>query len=692
MGTFLLELGTEELPVDFIQSALSQWKSKIPLDLSSNLIDFDTIEYFGTPRRLAILIHGMSEYQVENVQEVKGPAKNIAFKDGNPTPAALGFARKQGVEVSDFEIRQTDKGEFVFIRKVTEGRITTEAIADRIVSEWIFGLEGKRFMRWGNGDLKFSRPIRWLTCMWNDTVIPIEIINENTSIKSDRYSRGHRVLHPNPVVISHASEYIAVLESAYVKVDPTEREKSIKFQLQKTAETIAGTVEVPKELLNEVVFLVEWPTAVLGKFDAEFLQLPSEVVVTEMVKHQRYFPVRNSKQLMPYFITISNGDPAKSSIVASGNERVIRARLSDGQFFFKTDRTIPLIEYLPKLDNVTFQANLGSMREKVERIRSIAKQIVEQLKLSEKLVSTIDRAALLCKADLVTQMVREFPELQGAMGQKYALASKESNSTALAILEHYLPRHSEDDLPTSIPGQILAISDRLDTLVCIFGIGLIPSGSSDPFALRRSANGIVRIIWSAQLPLNLNKLLTISVENFKQTFQNSEPLEDTLSEFFLQRIRTLLQDEGIDYDLVNSVLDTDRSLSDLVDTRLRASLLQKLRNDGTLASIYEIINRALSLTNQSRQILELSTGIEVKYLKHSSEQALYEALKAIPSNVSYELLVQEIIKITPIVQEFLDSVLVMDEDINVRQARLHLIEVLCNYSRILADFSVIVKQ
>ncbi|HEY9828629.1 MAG TPA: glycine--tRNA ligase subunit beta, partial [Stenomitos sp.] len=523
MATFLLEVGTEELPAQFVSSALQQWRSRIPADLSANLLEPERIEYFGTPRRLAVLIHGLSEQQPQKTEDLKGPSAQAAFKDGQPTQAAIGFARKQGVEVADFEIRPTEKGEFVFVCKVTEGRKTPEVLTE-LIPQWIFGLEGKRFMRWADGDLRFSRPIRWLVSLWDDAVLPIEIVNAEVTVKSDRQSWGHRVLHPDPVTIPSAAVYAATLEAAFVQVDPAQREKNIVTQVQAVAQKKKGVAEIPEDLLSEVVFLVEWPTAVAGSFDAEFLQLPSEVATTEMVSHQRYFPIRDPKkteQLLPYFITVSNGDPAKSEIIAAGNERVIRARLSDGQFFFKADQAIPLADYLPKLETVTFQADLGSMRAKVERIRANAKLIAAQLQLDGAIADKVDRAAELCKADLVTQMVGEFPELQGIMGEKYALASKESTSVATAIAEHYLPRSADDVLPRTPIGQIVAISDRLDTLVCIFGLGLLPSGSSDPFALRRAANAIVKIIWSAPLSLNLKQLLhDVTQKFFRNTFPN----------------------------------------------------------------------------------------------------------------------------------------------------------------------------
>jgi glycyl-tRNA synthetase beta chain len=714
MATFLLEVGTEELPAQFVASALAQWKSRIPADLKANVLATERIEVFGTPRRLAVLVRGLPDRQPQQTEEIKGPPAQAAFKDGKPTPAALGFAKKQGVDVADFELRPTEKGDFVYVRKVIEGRNTPEVLAE-LIPQWIFSLEGKRFMRWANGDLRFSRPVRWLVSLWDDQVLPIQLENDGTVVKGDRISSGHRVLHPDPVVIATASDYPEALAAAFVQVDPAQRESAIVAQVKAVAKSVGGVAEISEDLLSEVVFLVEWPTAVAGTFDETFLELPAEVVTTEMVSHQRYFPVRNaSGDLLPYFITISNGDPAKSAVIASGNERVIRARLSDGQFFFKADRVIPLVDYLPKLETVTFQADLGSVRAKVDRIQHNAQRVAEQLQVDASTAATIDRAALLCKADLVTQMVGEFPELQGVMGEKYALASKELKAVATAIAEHYLPRGAEDGLPQSLAGQVVAIADRLDTLVCIFGLGMLPTGSSDPFALRRSANAILNIIWSAKLPLNLKALLQTTTATFAQTFSKTEGLETLqtqLQEFFLQRIRTLLQEEQqVDYDLVNAVLGeadpdyTQRALENLLDVQARALFLQQVRTDGTLATIYETVNRATRLAKQgtlNTQTLDLSVAVNPKHFQQSSEQAFYDALVTLlpqtikaSSSRDYELLVSGLGAIAPTVSAFFDgpdSVLVMADDPNLKQNRLNLLSLLRNHARVLADFGEIVK-
>ncbi|MFM6190823.1 glycine--tRNA ligase subunit beta [Planktothrix sp.] len=717
MVSFLLEVGTEELPATFVETAIQQWQQKIPASLKEQFLSFESVQVWGTPRRLAVLIEGLPSHQPDREEEIKGPPASTAFKDGKPTPAAEGFIKKQGVTLEDLEIRPTSKGDFVFVLKKIPGRLTAEILSE-LTPEWITKLEGKRFMRWGDGDLKFPRPIRWLITLLDDQVLPVTLISGSEEIKSDRISQGHRVLHPEPMTISEAKTYVESLRKAFIEVDPEVRIQRIQQDVKTVANSVGGQAEIPEDLLTEVVHLVEWPTAVVGTFDPEFLNLPADVIKTVMVTHQRYFPVltsepQNSSPLKPYFITISNGDPAKSDLIATGNERVIRARLADGQFFYKSDLKTPLESYLPALEAVTFQEDLGSVRDKVNRICKISNWIADQLNVSESDRNFIQRAALLCKADLVTQMVYEFPELQGIMGERYAREGGEPEAVATAIFEHYLPRNSTDHLPQTLIGQVVGLADKLDTLVSIFGLGMLPTGSSDPFALRRAANAVVNIIWAANLPLNLYQLLKQISTDFVNTFPNAMlKLTGQLDDFFLQRIRTLLQDEkNIDYDLVNAVLgDNDleykeRALQDLLDVRERALFLQTIRQDGTLNQIYETVNRSTRLAKQGDlDTLELQPETKVKpdLFQKSSEREFYQALiQLVPktqgsqSTRNYRQLVEALAEITPTVNSFFDgpeSVLVMDDDPNIQRNRLNLLGLLRNHARVLADFGAIVKS
>ena len=708
MASFLLEVGTEELPASFIVDALRQWQERIPKNLDEHQLTTSKVSVYGTPRRLALLIEGLPIQQSDRSLELKGPAVGSAFvkgdPQGEPTKALLGFAKSKGIDLQDIFIKETDKGAFVFANQQIVGRETID-ILQELAPTWITGLEGKRLMRWGNGDLKFPRPIRWLVSLFNSKILPITLEN----VTSDRISQGHRVLHKRSVIIDTAVDYVATLREAFVVVDGKEREKHIVTQINSIVELFGGKAEIPEDLLEEVTYLVEFPTAVIGEFEREFLDLPQPVIKTEMVSHQRYFPVHsadNPDQLMPRFITISNGDPDKSRLISAGNGRVIRARLSDGKFFYNSDRAVHLETFLPLLEKVTFQAQLGSVAEKVERIRAIAKSVItsiSNLELTEADQTLIDRTAQLAKADLVTQMVKEFPELQGQMGYYYALSSGEPVSVATGIREHYQPKGAGDTLPTSLTGKIIAISDRIDTLVGIFGLGIIPTGSSDPFALRRAATGVVQIVWDSGFALDLPKLLQAAIAIYAEKNLLAKPAEtvlENLHKWFKQRYETILADQGIEYDLVNAISGTEdlaytlQGLSNLTRIKERAHFLQKSREDATLSAIYEPIVRASRLAVQGDLdsiTLDVKSIINPATLTEPAEQNLYQAIASLPSQPSDEQLMEGIKAIAPVLAKFFDEVLVMAEDPQVRRNRLNLLGIIRNYSRQLADFSAILK-
>ena len=708
MASYLLEVGTEELPASFIVDALRQWQERIPKNLDEHQLTTSKINVYGTPRRLAVLIEGLPIEQSDRSLEIKGPAIGSAFVNGDvqgePTKALIGFAKSKGIDLKDIFIKETDKGAFVFANQQVIGRETTEILQELAIN-WITGLEGKRLMRWGNGDLKFPRPIRWLVSLFNSKILPISLEN----MHSDRISRGHRVLHPRSVIIDTAIDYVATLREAFVVVDGKERQRHIFTQINSIVELFGGQAEVPQDLLEEVAYLVEFPTAVIGEFEREFLELPQPVIKTEMVSHQRYFPVysvKNPDQLLPRFITISNGDPDKSRLIAAGNGRVIRARLSDGKFFYDSDRAVHLETFLPLLEKVTFQAQLGSVAEKVARIRAIANSVIasiSNLETTEADQVLIDRTAQLCKADLVTQMVKEFPELQGQMGYYYALSSEEPLAVATGIREHYQPRGASDSLPTSLTGKIVAISDRIDTLVGIFGLGIIPTGSSDPFALRRAATGVVQIAWESGFALDLPKLLQAAIAIYAEKNLLAKPAEtvlENLYKWFKQRCETILAEQGIEYDLVNAVMGNEeiaytlQGLSNLTRIKERAHFLQQSRTRATLDAIYEPIVRASRLAvqgNLDSVTLDVTAIINPAILTEAAEQELYQAIAALPSQPSDEQLMEGIRAIAPVLSKFFDDVLVMAEDAQTRQNRLNLLGIIRNYSRQLADFSAILK-
>ena len=686
MANFLLEVGTEELPASFVSSAVQQWRDRIPAQLAELFLPVSALEVYGTPRRLAVLLLGLPEKQGDRMVESKGPAVSAAFVNGDPhgepTKALLGFMRSKGVTQQDLVVRETDKGAFVYAVQKLEGQ-SVQQIIQSIATTWITGLEGKRLMRWGHGDLRFPRPIRWLVALWDDQVLPLQL----GSVQSDRYSQGHRVLHPEPVPIARAEEYVATLAQAGVIVEPAQREQLIRQQIAKIGAELSAQPKIPEGLLAEVVNLVELPTAIVGEFSAEFLSLPPEVVETEMISHQRYFPLYDAEgaHLLPKFITISNGDPARSAVIAQGNARVIRARLSDGKFFYDSDRNQPLASFLPALAKVTFQEQLGSISDKVARVQSILQLLYEHipnLVLSQEQKAQIERTIHLCKADLVSQMVKEFPELQGVMGGYYALASGESPLVAQGIKEHY------QLLPTCLTGQITAICDRLDTLVGIFSLGLLPTGSSDPFALRRSAVSIVQMAWREGWALNLTDLLPEVVKLFP--CGQSEELIAQLLRWFQQRIANLLPEQGIDYDIVDALFGNNdweyirRSLADVAQILRRAQFLQTSRNNGTLTAVYAVVHRASRLAAQASGAM----AIQPDKFSTSAETNLYEALQNLPSpQGQYDQLMSALVNIAPLLAEFFDQVLVMADDPVQRSNRLGLLQVIRNYSRHLADFS-----
>jgi glycyl-tRNA synthetase beta chain len=700
MATFLLELGTEELPASFVTQALGQWQQLVPASLAENYLTYTKINFYGTPRRLAVVIEGLPRHQPDQTLEIKGPALASAFVNNQPTKAVIGFARSRGVDVADLVIKETDKGSFVFAQQKVFGKELNQVLT-ALAPTWITGLQGNRLMRWGTGELKFPRPMRWLVTLLNEQVLPIALEN----LQADRLSQGHRVMHPRSVVIDTAVDYVATLREAFVMVDAAERRHKISTQIRGVSELVRANAEIPEALLEEVTQLVEWPTAIVGEFEREYLQLPTEVIKTEMVSHQRYFPMYLSdrpEELLPYFITISNGDPEKSRLIAAGNGRVIRARLADGKFFYDRDRAVPLESFLPKLQKVTFQEQLGSVAEKVERLIKIAQVVIKaiaNLEVTNLEQAQISRTAQLCKADLVTQMVKEFPELQGTMGSYY---TSDGEVVAQGILEHYLPRGAADQLPQSLGGRIIAISDRIDTLVGIFGLGLIPTGSSDPFALRRAAAGIVQIAWHSGYALNIPQLLSsvfvIYTEQLAGKLTLAPATEQNLFKWFQQRCETLLKEQGIDYDLVNAVFGENdqtyvhQGLEDLSRLRDRALFLHQSRQDGTLDAIYEVVTRATRLATQgelSSTITDVSEVVERSRLSHPAEQALYQAIAALVPNPTYDQLWSGIRDIAPILSQFFDELLVMDEDLDVRRDRLNMLGIIRNYSRILADFSAI---
>ncbi|MEN9226526.1 MAG: glycine--tRNA ligase subunit beta [Thermostichus sp. HHBFW_bins_43] len=719
MVAYLLEVGCEELPASFVDSALQQWQTGIPASLAEAHLQVEQMQLFGTPRRLAVLLQGLPNQQPDRTLEVKGPPQQIAYQEGRLTATGEKFAQKQGVDPSSLEIRQVGKGSFVFAVQKVRGR-PTAAVIQELAPGWITGLSGERLMRWACGDLKFPRPIRWLVSLWDDQVLPLLLPthegNAMPGLVAGRVSRGHRVLGSQTVILKQAESYSQQMQAAGVSPDPAVRQAFIRAEVAKLATQVHGEAQMPPELLREVVQLVEWPTAVLGRFDSEFLRLPAAVIQTVMITHQRYFPVRDQRdpqKLLPYFITISNGDPEQSERIGAGNSRVVRARLSDARFFYEEDQRTPLAAKVQRLEAVTFAEGLGSMRDKVERIRQISRQIALALNLDSQEQALVDRTAQLCKADLVTQMVYEFPELQGIMGADYARLDGEPEAVAAGIEQHYWPLGAGEALPTALTGQVVGWADRLDTLVGMFRLGRIPTGSSDRFALRRAANSLVLIAWEAGWALDVNQLLHQLVQDYAAG--DAKTLV-ALQEFLAQRLQTLLQEEKhIDYDLVKAVLgepeslrtgdphQTDltlRALSNLPLTLLRSEYLQHLRATGELAHLYPTLNRCARLAAQGNlayEVVDPAAVVDPKQLQDAAELELYEVCERVyrcgvePANAGdFTPLVEALQEAAPQVAQFFEAVLVMDPDPTRRANRLNLLGLLRNQSRLLGDMGAVV--
>ncbi|MFZ5626557.1 MAG: glycine--tRNA ligase subunit beta, partial [Bacillota bacterium] len=553
---FLLEIGTEEIPAKFLPGAIKQLEELAQKALDKEKLTYEQIRVWATPRRLVLNITGLPEKQADVTEEVKGPAKKAAFDaEGKPTKAVEGFARSQGVALAELLIKEVNGVEYVFARKEIKGRSTAEVMTE-LAPTFISGLSFPKPMRWAHYDFRFARPIRWLLCLLDDQVLEFRLEN----LVSGRLTYGHRVLGPGPFTVNHAAEYRQLLlEKGYVMVDQEERRRQVWQQIQDLAAREGGQVEEDADLLEEIIHLLEYPTALCGSFEPEFLQLPDEVIITPMKEHQRYFPVRDQQgKLMNKFITVRNGTADYIEIVREGNEKVLRARLADARFFYEEDQKQPLAAYLPRLDKIVFQENLGTLGEKVQRIQNLTSYLAETLQVEEEEKEIAARTAWLAKADLVTSMVYEFPELQGIMGRYYARLSGEREEVAQAIFEHYLPRFAGDMLPASVAGALVSIADKLDTIVGCFAVGIQPTGSQDPYALRRQALGICHILlqrgWHLDLPAAINRTYAAIADKPGLKLDREKTVVEVM-EFFRLRLRyILMEDEGLAYDTVDAVL------------------------------------------------------------------------------------------------------------------------------------------
>ena len=550
----LLEIGVEEIPARFVEDGVAQLAKKITDWLTAKRISFDSFRTFATPRRLAVIVENVADRQPDLEEEVRGPAKRIAMdEEGNWTRAAEGFARKQGLTAAELRLAEY-KGEiYVFADKRSPGELTYDLLLKELPS--IFGsLHFPHGMRWGSGRTRFIRPVRWITCLLGEEPIPVEWAGKRATNKT----YGHRFLGQQ-IMLSSPAAYLEALREEWVIADVTERKQMIRDQLMALEEEHQFRIPVAEDLLNEITHLVEYPTSLVGRFQEEFLTLPKEVLITTMREHQRYFPVEGEDGgLLPYFVTVRNGNETANDLVRKGNEKVLQARLADARFFYEEDQKLPIDEAVSRLDQVIFHDELGSIGDRTQRIVFIARELAQLLELDGETKEKVERAAKICKFDLSTQMVDEFPELEGVMGEEYARQKGEDPEVALAVREHLLPRFPGDSLPTSVVGAVIGLADKMDTIASFFAIGVVPTGSQDPYGLRRRAAGILQILLNQDWrKVSLEQLILLSLRSLEEKDLLQRPRETIaadLESFFMPRMKAILQEEEIRYDVIDAVL------------------------------------------------------------------------------------------------------------------------------------------
>lgn len=677
----LFEIGLEELPARFIDKAEKDLYEKTTQWLKEERISFTEATTYSTPRRLAIYIKGIEEEQATIVEKVRGPNLEIAKdENGNWSQAAIGFTKGQGKTVDDITIEEVKGVSYTFVEKRIEAKQTFDVLKD--FAEIIKAISFQQTMRWGDFSFRFARPIRWLVALMDDRVIPFAIEN----IKTDKVTVGHRFLGEK-VTITSPSEYEQILAEQYVIASPTKREAMIEEQIKAIEKERGFHIETHAGLLNEVRNLVEYPTAFAGTYDESYLSLPEEVLITSMREHQRYFPVfadESKEKLLPYFISVRNGNDKAIDNVIQGNEKVLRARLADGRFFFDEDRASSIDEYIEKLKSVIFQEELGTVYDKTVRVNTLAKQISEQLSVPGEESEAISRAALISKFDLVTSMVNEFPELQGVMGEKYARHFNEEEAVAVAVREHYKPVHATDTLPSSQVSSVVSVADKLDTIVGTISIGLLPTGSQDPYGLRRQAIGVLRIMLEQGWDLPFEIFLSLA----KDLFETNEH-EKALTNFFKDRAVYIFSKENIEHDVINSVLHDEIGI--LSYKLAKAKLLSAKRNDPSFKLAQESFVRVLNLADKAT-----AGVIERNLFKTDSETHLYTQLEKEKENFAQhesnneaEKALETLINLAEPIHQFFENNMVMDPDEAIKQNRLALVHDVATLIKQFADLTLI---
>ena len=690
---FLLEIGTEEIPARFIPPVLEEMAVVFRQRLEGERLQVGEITTWGTPRRLTLVARDLATHQTEVTQEILGPPKNVAFDDaGQPTAAALGFARSQGVSLSDLITVETPKGLYLAVRRRLSGRPALEVLAD-LLPDFILGLTFPKSMRWGSQKITFARPIHWVLARLGGQVVPFAFAD----VTSGGVTYGHRFMAPEPREVKDAAEYVNTLRQAYVIVDPTERQALLEKELHQAAAQVGGEVIPNPGLLQENTFLVEYPSVVCGHFDEKFLALPEEVLITAMREHQRYFSLRGRDgKLLPHFLAVNNTLARNPDLVRQGHERVLRARLSDAMFFYQEDIKVPLEQRVEALKGVVFHSLLGTSYEKMERFRALALYLWENLEAEDRQTQAavnpevLQRAATLCKADLVTEMVGEFPSLQGVMGRVYASLLGERPEVAQAIDSHYLPRHAGDNLPPDLMGALVGLADRLDTICGSFGVGLTPTGAADPYGLRRHALAIIHILLAKGLHLDLAAAVAKSLELVqKKITRNPTETAQEVMEFFMTRLQHLLLGEGYDAETVAAVLAAGGR--DVVALAGKVKALEEVRKSPEFPALALAFKRVINIS-QGAESIEVNPELlelpEEKQLFETAQTVAAEAAQA-QGRRDYPAVCRALAKLKGPVDSFFERVLVMAENPQLRANRLALLKYISQTFLEMADFSKI---
>ena len=679
----LFEIGTEEIPARFMKGILQQLNDYSRQRLQELRLDHGDVQVFGTPRRMAVLVRNLTEQQEDRESENKGPSVRIAFDtEGKPTKAAQGFARGQGVDVNDL----VEKDGYVYAQIHEQGKATAELLPDLLL-EMLHKLNFPKNMHWGDLEMRFVRPIRWLVALYGSDIVPLEV----TGVVSGRVSRGHRFLGAKEITIAEAAAYEESLSCNFVLADPEKRRSIIRQQLEETAREQNGVVAMDEELLEEVVHLVEYPTALCGRFEEEYLELPQEAVITPMKEHQRYFPVLDQAgKLLPLFITVRNGGKEHLDIVRHGNERVLRARLADARFFYMEDQKGTLEQRVERLKTIVFQDGLGTMHDKVLRVQAAALQLGKVLQADAATLKQVERTAYLAKADLVTGMVCEFTELQGIMGREYAKLNGEDAAVAEGIYEHYLPRFAGDELPQGMPGRLVSIADKLDNIVATFSRGLIPTGSQDPYALRRQAQGILSTLLAAPYAFSLRAMVQYALEQLKLTdAEVQEKLQQEVAEFFRLRLKNLLLEQNVRYDVVDAILEGDTDV--LYESWLKAQALAAAEED-SLKKAVQALTRAANLVKHATrdEIKEISFVADEEKTLYAAYQKAAAAIAASSQQRDYAQVLVELTTLAEPIHAFFEAVMVMDPDEEIKTNRLALLKQIVSLASGFGDLGKII--